>query len=146
MRGETLRVESSSRGWRRFYAGFILFLVAYAVLAFSSEGIPWFTRATPVVLLVGQLPLAVQRFAYTELTREGLDLDVRVRRRHIPWAQVKELELGGYGRSPRVLLTDGSEVKSVALGGFMAGPEADPTLRDRLSQAAEAHGFALTSE
>lgn len=84
MRGETLRVESSSSGLRRFYGGYVTFLVAYAVVAFAVEDIPWYTRALPVVLLVGQLPLVVGRFAYTEVTREGLDLDVRVRRRHIP--------------------------------------------------------------
>jgi hypothetical protein len=144
VRGETLRVEASSRGWRRFYVGFITFIVAYAVVVFAVEDIMWLTRAIPVVLLIGQLPLAVGKFAYTEVTQEGLDLDVRVRRRHIPWAQVQEIELGGpYGRPPRVQLTDGTEVKSLAFGGFMAGPEADPELLDRLKQAAEAHGFTL---
>jgi hypothetical protein len=157
--GETLRVESSTRGWRRFYAGFIAFLVAYGVATIAVGGIAWYIRAIPVVLLVGQLPLAVQRFAYAEVTEEGLDLDVRVRRRHIPWAQVQELELGGpHGRPPRVLLADGSEVRSVALGGFiadsdvmsvsqggfLAGPATNEAVLDRLEQAAETHGFSLT--
>jgi hypothetical protein len=139
-----MRVESSSRGWRRVAAGIITFLTIYAVVVFVVGGTPWYTRAIAVLMLVASLPNAY-RFAYAEVTREGLKLDVRVRRRHIPWAQVQEIELGRpSGRPPRVLLTDGTEVKSLALGGFMAGPEADPALLDRLKQAAEAHGFTLT--
>jgi hypothetical protein len=145
VRGEALRVESSSRGWRWVAAGFITFLTFYAVVVFAVAGTPWYMRAIAVLMLVGSLPNAY-RFAYAEVAREGLDLDVRVRRRHIPWAQVQEIELGGPdGRPPRVLLTDGTEVKSVALGGFMAGPEADPALLDALKQAAETHGFTLTA-
>jgi hypothetical protein len=113
------------------------------VVVFVVAGTPWYVRAIAVLMLVGQLPLAY-RFAYVEVTREGLDLDVRVRRRHIRWAQVREIELGGPdGRPPRVVLTGGTEVKSVALGGFMAGAEADAALLDRLKQAAETHGFTL---
>jgi hypothetical protein len=160
VQGETLRVESSSRGWRRFYAGFIAFIIAYGVVTFAVSGIAWYNRAIPVVLLVGQLPLAVQRFAYAEVTEDSLDLDTRVRRRHIPWAQMRELELGGpYGRPPRVLLADGTEVRSIALGGFIAGsnersvaqggfltaPTMDAAVLDRLEQAAETHGFNLAA-
>jgi hypothetical protein len=146
VQGETLRVESSSRGWRWVAAAFITVLTLYAVAVFAVGGTPWYMRALAVLMLIGSLPNAY-RFAYAEVTREGLDLDVRVRRRHIPWAQVQEIELGGpHGRPPRVLLADGTEVKSLALGGFMAGPEADPDLVDRLNQAAETHGFTLTGQ
>lgn len=137
-------MEASSRGWRWFYAGFIAVLVAYAVMSFAFEGIPWYTRAIPVLLLVGNLPAAVGRFAYTEVTREGLSLDVRVRRRRLGWSEVDEIQLGGpYGRRTRLELTDGTEVKSLALGGFVAGPDADPALIERLERESETHGFSL---
>jgi hypothetical protein len=144
VRGERLRVESSSRGWRRLYAGFITLLVALAVVALAVEDVSWLTRAVPVALLIGHVPLAVGRFAYTKVSTEGLDLDIRVRRRRIPWDHIETIELGGpYGRPPRVVLTDGSEVTSLALGGFLAGPEEDSKLQDHLTQAADRHGFGL---
>lgn len=143
--GEMLRIESSSRGWRWFSAGFITFLVGFAAAAFTVGDIGWVTRVLAVLLIVGQLPLAVGRFAYTELTDEGLVLNVRVRRRRIPWQRVERIELGGPGGRPaRVVLRAGSELKSVALGGFVAGPDAEPAPVDRLRTAAETHGFALT--
>jgi hypothetical protein len=65
VRGQTLWVESSSRGWRRFYDGSTACIIAYGVVTFAVSGIARYSRAIPVVLLVGQLPPAVQRFAYT---------------------------------------------------------------------------------
>jgi hypothetical protein len=145
VREQTLRVEASSRGWRRFSAGFVTLLVGYAVLAFAVADIGWITRAVAVLLLVAQVPLAVSRFAYTELTDGGVQLDVRVRRHRIPWERIGRIELGGPGgRRARVVLAAGSQVRSVALGGFVGGPDADPALVARLQQAAETHGFAMT--
>jgi hypothetical protein len=117
-RGETLRLEASTRGWRRFYAGFTTFLLAFAV-----GDLPWGTRWVAVLLLLGQVPRAVQGLSFAEVDREGLDFDVRARRRRILWAHVQALELGGPGgRPPPVLLRDGTQVKSVALGGsWLAG-------------------------
>ena len=142
--GESLRVDVVARGWRRFSAGLMLFLLAYAVAVFVVEGLPWYTRMTPLLLLLGHLPIAFQWFAYTELTDEGLELATPFRRRHVPWEQVQEIELGGRRkRTPRFLLTDGSALKSLALGGVARKADADPKLRERLRQAAETHGFVL---
>ncbi|MFA9429154.1 PH domain-containing protein [Egicoccus sp. AB-alg2] len=97
-----------------------------------------------MLLLAGQLPLAITRFSYTEITDEGLDLNVRVRRRSIPWSRIAAIELGGpTGRAPRIELTDGSKVQSVALGGLVAGPTADAAVLDRLERAAAEHAFNL---
>ena len=147
MSTDTLRVESSSRAMRRFSASWIAVIVVYAVAVFAIDDARWTTRLLVVVLIVGQIPLAVMKFAYAEVTEDGLELDVRVRRRQIPWGRLERLELGdGAVRPPRVVLTDGSEVKSIALGGFVTWPEPDPALIERLQRAADAHGFILTAQ
>jgi hypothetical protein len=37
-------------------------------------------------------------------------------------------------------------VKIVALGGFMASPQPDPALLDRLEQETQLHGFDVTTQ
>jgi hypothetical protein len=141
---ETLRVESSSRGWRRFYAGFLTVLVVFVVVTFAVGDVHWMTQAAAVLVLVGQVPLAVQRFCYAEITSDGIHLDARVRRRTIPWENIEEIELGdAVRRAPRIGLTDGTDVKSHTLGGLVAGRDADPATLERLEREAETHGFDL---
>lgn len=146
MGSQKLRVASSPRVWRRVSAVFISFLVVYTVVVFVIDS-PWQIRLVAVLLLGSQVSFAVIRLASTDVTSDGLDLNVRVRRRLIRWEEINKLQFGGpHGRPTRVFLVDGSEVKSFALVGFKGGPEVDPVLLDRLQHEAENHDFTLIVE
>lgn len=146
---ERLRVYAASKGLRRFSAGFVTLLAAYAVFVLFAEATTA-NRVVAVLLLIGHLPIAAMNLSYLEVDEDGMVVDQRFRRRRVAWGEIAALRLRWGWRQvraavPEIELTDGGVIRSSVLNDLRRPrrlSERDALIA-RLRAESEAHGFTL---